>query len=224
MAVFRIWRKRANILGRSGRLVKWMVVIAKRLDREQCKAVLAHTLPSTSLFSFHHHLDTRSLAVFFMDRDNQPNNNSNHGFFHHLLDPHLGEAIGNLVRGLLPQHQPQPQPTDQSPLGSSDAQDISGLRPPDSTIHISHSGTTTVGAPSGSGTSAGVGSIVSAIHLVVFERQLITIGLSSSSHSAFAVPFQYLPTYLPRHYQHVFFPVLRSNPFHCPRGCDYSRR
>ncbi|KAI1785534.1 hypothetical protein LXA43DRAFT_1037518 [Ganoderma leucocontextum] len=90
-----------------------------------------------------------------MDRDNRANNN---GFFHHLLDPHLGEAINNLVRGLLPQHQPQPQPTDQPPE-SSDPQDLSDFPPPEPAIRISHSGTTGVGAASGSGTDTSLGSI-----------------------------------------------------------------
>ncbi|PIL22703.1 hypothetical protein GSI_15396 [Ganoderma sinense ZZ0214-1] len=90
-----------------------------------------------------------------MDRDNRPNNN---GFFHHLLDPHLGEAIGNLVRGLLPQHQPQPQPADQSSLPSSGAQELSDLPLPEPTIRISQLGSADVSASSESGTATSVRS------------------------------------------------------------------
>ncbi|TBU45529.1 hypothetical protein BD309DRAFT_1017762 [Dichomitus squalens] len=56
-----------------------------------------------------------------MDRNNHTNNS---GFFRHIYDPQLGHAIGNFVRGLMPQHPPHPShthPANQPPPEPSDA-------------------------------------------------------------------------------------------------------
>ena len=164
----RIWKKAGERSRKVGRLRRGLSSLLS--EASTAPSLSSHTLISAVLTPLARIPSPPPLCsphALSMDRDNRPNNN---GFFHHLLDPHLGEAIGNLVRGLLPQHQPQPQPADQSLPASSGAQDASALPLPESTIHTSHLGTTDIGAPSGSRTDTSVRSTVSPVHLRVSDE------------------------------------------------------
>lgn len=58
------------------------------------------------------------------------NNHSNNGFFHRFPNHSLGQALGDLVRGILPQHPHPQQPPGSSSQDSSTRDQPAAVSPP----------------------------------------------------------------------------------------------